>query len=103
MIFDWDVAKSEHNLHSRGFDFVFASQLFGARYLDQLDNRREYGEERHIAIGIVDDICLTVVYTDRVGGDGAQLRRIISARPSNRKERQFYAEAIAEAKAEGQE
>jgi uncharacterized DUF497 family protein len=34
-----------------------------------------------------------VVYTDRAGSDGEIVRRIISARPSNRHERQAFSEA----------
>jgi uncharacterized DUF497 family protein len=73
MTFDWDIATSEHNLRSRGFDFAFASQIFEGRCLAQRDHRWDYGEERHIAIGSIDGICLTVVYTDRVFGMTEQL------------------------------
>ena len=43
-----------------------------------------------VAIGQAEDIHVTVVYTDR-----NLVRRIISARRSNRRERQIYAEATA--------
>jgi len=49
------------------------------------DRRRDYGEERVIAIGEVDGEVLVVVYTDR-----GNTRRIISARRANRKERQLW-------------
>jgi len=46
------------------------------------DDRRDYGEARVRAIGEVDGVVLHVVFTDR--GD---VRRIISARLADRKER----------------
>ncbi len=54
------------------------------------DRRRDYGERRFVAIGIADGFHLTVVFTDRTGMRGRVTRRIISARRSNRRERQAY-------------
>jgi uncharacterized DUF497 family protein len=48
-----------------------------------------------IAIGLAQGIAPTVVFTDRAEV-GEQVRRIISARVSNRHERQAYFEALAE-------
>jgi uncharacterized DUF497 family protein len=87
--FTWDPAKSEANLRERGFDFAFATLVFERPTLERIDDRHDYGELRVIAIGIADGIPLTVVFTDRVEG-GDVLRRIISARVSNRRERKAY-------------
>lgn len=87
----WDPAKSEANLSERGFDFEFATLIFDGPTLERLDNRQDYGESRIIAIGIADGIPLTVVYTDRAEGVDV-IRRIISARVSNRRERKAYRE-----------
>jgi uncharacterized protein len=92
--FDWDATKSDRNLVQRGFDFEFASQVFGTTYVEFDDTRRDYGERRIVALGLADGVPLTVVFTDRVVVDGAVVRRIISARVSNRRERRRYAEAI---------
>ena len=97
MTFDWDATKSDRNLAQRGFDFEFAAQIFVTTYVEFDDTRRDYGERRVVALGIVDEIPLTVVFTDRVAIDGAIVRRLISARLSHRKERRRYAEAIHEA------
>jgi uncharacterized DUF497 family protein len=59
------------------------------------NERRDYGEKRFVAIGLAQGIALTVVYTDRVEA-GTAVRRIISARVSNRRERQAYFEALAQ-------
>ena len=89
MRFDWDPGKSERNLADRGFDFAFATLIFAGPTLERIDTRQDYGEVRRITVGIADGIPLTVVYTDRAEA-GEVVRRIISARVSNRRERQAY-------------
>ena len=95
MRFTWDRRKSTENLRVRGFDFEFASLVFEAPTLERQDQRRDYGESRIIAIGLAQGIAITVVYTDRAE-TGGMVRRIISARLSNRRERQAYFEALAQ-------
>lgn len=94
MRFSWDPAKSEVNWRERGFDFDFASLIFDGPILEREDEREDYGERRVIAVGRADSLELTVVYTDRVDASGRLERRIISARRSNRHERQAYQEAV---------
>lgn len=89
MRFDWDPDKSERNLVDRGFDFAFATVIFAGPTLERIDTRQDYGEVPRITLGIADGIPLTVVYTDRAEA-GEVVRRIISARVSNRRERQAY-------------
>ena len=93
MRFIWDAGKSERNLAERGFDFAFASLIFGGPTLERIDARQDYGEVRRVALGLADGIPLTVVYTDRAEAGGV-VRRIISARVSNRRERQAYAKVF---------
>lgn len=90
MEFVWDPAKSDENLRVRGFDFEFASLIFRGPTLERGDRRREYGEKRFIAVGLAENLELTVVYTDRVQPSQGIERRIISARRSNRRERKAY-------------
>jgi hypothetical protein len=59
--------------------------IFESPTLEWADERRDYGERRMIALGQADGYVLIVVYSDR---DDA--RRIISARPANRKEREKW-------------
>lgn len=93
MRFTWDPAKGDANLDERGFDFEFATLIFDGPTLERLDNRQDYGELRIVAIGIADGIPLTVVYTDRAEGADV-MRRIISARASNRRERKAYRQIL---------
>ena len=91
--FTWDARKSARNLRERGFDFEFATQVFDHRTVERVDTRRDYGERRVIALGVAQDIPLTLVYTDRAEVGGGVTRRIISARKSNGRERQAYKKA----------
>lgn len=92
LAFEWDEHKRQATLRARGLDFVRAARVFEADTLVREDVRRAYGERRFIAIGAVEGDVLTVVYTDRVVPSvrGARVRRIISARPANRRERTQY-------------
>ena len=84
LLFEWD-AKSEQTLQERGFDFDRASRVFQNDVVEEVDDRRDYGELRIRATGKVREDFITVVYTWR--GDR---RRIISARPAKRRERDGY-------------
>lgn len=96
MRFEWDSDKSDANLVDRGFDFAFASLIFEGPTLEKEDRRHGYGELRMLALGVADGLILTVVYTDRTDEAGEPVRRIISARRSNRRERRAYQEATEE-------
>lgn len=85
MEFEWDEAKSERNRIERGLPFRVAAELFDGPVLDGKDDRFDYGERRSVAIGRVGDLIVVCIYTDRDG-----IRRIISIRRANRKERDGY-------------
>ena len=91
MIFEWDEAKSNHNALDRHLPFELAVPLFDQPTLEVIDDRRDYGELRIRALGAVRGVCLVCVYTDR-----ADIRRIISLRLANRKERDEYRAAHPE-------
>ena len=65
--------------------FELAILLFDGPVIAHIDSRREYGEVRIRAIGMVGGVLLHCVYTQR--GD---VRRVISLRYANRKERNGY-------------
>jgi uncharacterized DUF497 family protein len=90
MRFAWDRKKSDANYRERGFDFAFASLIFDGPVLLVEDTRREYGERRFVAIGLADQIHITLVFADCTGPKNDIIRRIISARRSSRKERKLY-------------
>jgi hypothetical protein len=85
MIFDWDSAKSAKNVRERGLPFEIGIAVFDNPTIETTDNRFEYGETRIKAIGIVRGVVLVCIYNDHDG-----VRRIISLRVANRKERNAY-------------
>jgi len=89
MKYVWDRHKNAANIAKHGFDFTDAERVFEEPVIVWVDKRRNYGEERYVAIGSFEGICFTVVFTDRQGE-----RRIISVRRSNRKERHRFSEAF---------
>ncbi len=84
--FEWDEAKAEANLSKHGIGFPDAARVFDdVRRLEWLDDRMDYGEERFITIGVVDDREIVVAYTMR-----GENRRLITARRATRREREAY-------------
>jgi uncharacterized DUF497 family protein len=83
--FEWDQGKSERNLRERGFDFEFVTRIFDGPIIEEEDRRRDYGENRIVATGKTEDGVFVVIYTWR-----GRRRRIISARPASRRERDDY-------------
>ncbi len=88
MEFEWDDAKSARNEAERGLPFSAGREIFSGPIVLFDDNRFDYGERRQVAMGLFKgDVVLVVVFTDRHG-----LRRIISVRKANPRERKFYHE-----------
>lgn len=83
--FEWDAAKIEKNKAERGLPFRLALLLFRSPVLRRVDDRQDYGEVRVKAIGVVEDRTPHCAYTDRGG-----VRRVISLRHANRRERDAY-------------
>ena len=90
--FEWDEAKNKANIGKHGISFETAKRIFERAVLTQRDERRDYGESRHVSIGEVEKAFIVVAYTWREGR-----MRLISARPASQKERQAYDERIRKA------
>jgi uncharacterized DUF497 family protein len=86
MRYIWDARKNRDNIKRRGISFEDAKRIFEGRTLERVDDRFEYGEVRVYAIGLVNGLEITVIYTDR----GEDERRIISAWRSEPHERRFF-------------
>lgn len=82
---EWDENKSDWNVEHRGFGFDFGADIFDRDYVQRESRGQGHGEARFVAIGLVDELIITVVWTPR-----GTKRRIISARPASRKERRIY-------------
>jgi uncharacterized DUF497 family protein len=85
MDFEWDGQKNQSNIEKHGIDFEFAKEIFGDVWLSKLDNRKDYGEDRFLALGLLEKFVLLVVYTQR-----KHKIRLISARRANAEERRIY-------------
>jgi uncharacterized DUF497 family protein len=85
MRIEYDAAKSRRNAALRGIDFADAIELFSGPHVTQPDLRRDYGERRVIAYGLIRGRLHVCVYTLR--GD---VHRIISLRKANRREIDAY-------------
>ena len=84
--FDWDENKRFTNLEKHGIDFYTAYLMLQTNtLLQEIDNRKDYGEPRYRATGRWEDKILVVVYAVN-----DSTIRIISARRANSRERQFY-------------
>ncbi|HZT90166.1 MAG TPA: BrnT family toxin [Stellaceae bacterium] len=86
MRFTWDAAKNLANIRQHAIAFADAVRIFGGPTVERVDDRFEYGEVRTYAIGLVNGLEITVIYTDRDGDE----RHIISAWRAQPHERQYY-------------
>lgn len=91
MMFEWDENKNRLNNRKHGISFEEAGGIFKKRFLAKKDTRKDYGEERFNAYGIVNGKILHVTYVRRGGNI-----RIISARFANHIERRTFRQWLAE-------
>jgi hypothetical protein len=86
MRFTWDARKNRANVERHSIAFEDAVRIFEGPTLEKADDRYDYGETRVYAIGMVNGIELTVIYSDRPANE----RRIISAWKAQKHEREAY-------------
>src|SRR2546426_12753511 len=75
MRYSWDGEKNRRNIALHGIAFEDAKRIFEGPTVERVDDRFDYGEIRVYAVGLVDGLEITLVYTERDNGE----RRIISA------------------------
>lgn len=86
--FQWDDTKAAENYAAHGVRFEAAREVFHDPFaLEWLDDREDYGEDRYILLGMVENRLLYVAYTMR----GEKIR-LISARGAEPQERRQYHE-----------
>jgi uncharacterized DUF497 family protein len=86
MQFEWDEQKNLANIRKHHFSFVDAWEILDAPMLVDLDDGRDYGEDRWIGIGMLQSRVVVVVYTE----PDEDTTRIISLRKALNHERQAY-------------
>lgn len=88
----WDEEKRESNLAKHGLDFADAEAVFrGAVFIFE-DKRGAYGEQRFVALGMLREIVVVVVFAETE----EELIRIISMRKAIRNEQQVYFERLSD-------
>jgi len=85
MEYEWDLNKNRLNIEKHAINFDDAVRIFERPTLEKNDHRQDYGEDRIIAVGLLANKEVVVVYTVR-----GKKRRIISARRANQDERTAY-------------
>ncbi|SPH27608.1 hypothetical protein ASD8599_04074 [Ascidiaceihabitans donghaensis] len=85
MSFEWNEEKRQETLKTRGIDLLYAALIFEGQTLTKIDNRKDYGEVRHISLGLVDDTPYIVIHTQR-----GENTRIISAWKGGRRHYDTY-------------
>ena len=86
MRYSWDEEKNRRNIALDGIAFEDAKRIFEGPTVERVDDRFDYGETRVYAIGLVNGLEITVVYSDREDDE----RRIISAWRAEPHERRRY-------------
>ena len=89
MRFTWDEAKRQSNLRKHGYDFADAHRVFASEVLLSEDGRNDYGEQRKIALGVLDTVIVAIVHIE-----SDETIRIISMRKGDKDETNLYFEQI---------
>jgi len=93
MKFEWDDEKNKINkinIRKHRVDFADVVQVFTGPIYISYDTRRDYGEDRAVAIGLLHGNAVVVVYVER----NKDTIRIISARKATRNERHTFENEI---------
>jgi uncharacterized DUF497 family protein len=91
MEFQWDEAKRKANLHRHGIDFVGIEKVFEDKTVTILDDRFDYGEERFVTFGLLDDRVVAIAHKE-----ADEVIRIISVRKATKHEESSYFKEIAD-------
>jgi len=86
---EWDEKKNRSNQEKHGLNFEDAARVFEDLCVTNRDTRFDYGEQRFISYGLLDERLVVIAHTRR--GDK---RRIISMRKANDREKETYQERL---------
>ncbi len=84
MQFFWYEEKRLHNLKKHGLDFNLACRVFAGPTFTFEDIRFEYGEQRFVTIGLLENV-VVIVHTET-----DEEIRIISMRGATKNEQKLY-------------
>jgi uncharacterized DUF497 family protein len=89
MKIEFDPEKNAKNIKERNINFEIVNDFELNTAKIWLDNRKDYGEERYIALGYIKKRLYSLVFTVR----GTNLR-VISLRKANKREVKYYEKQI---------
>ena len=85
----FDPAKNLRNIEERGLSFELVRGFDFETAIFAVDSRRDYGETRLRALGLLDDRLHALVFVEEATGI-----RIVSFRKANKREVQHYEKSI---------
>lgn len=85
MTIEFDPDKDVANVRKHGISLASAEEMDWNDLLIEADSRYDYGEDRYLAYGVLNNRVYAMVFTKRPFGP-----RIISLRKANRRERKKY-------------
>ena len=88
----WDPEKRQKNLANHGLDFADAHAVFRGVVFSFEDKRRSYGEQRLVALGMLEDVVVAIAFTE----PDDDLLRIISMRKATRNEQRIYFKKLSD-------
>lgn len=86
MKFIWDRRKNEANIKKHELDFADAYKVFESPMLVGVDDGEDYGEDRWIGVGLMENRVVVIVFTE----PDEDTIRIISFRKATTEERNNY-------------
>lgn len=91
MNFEWDEAKRLANIRKHELDFKDAAKIFQGLVVTIADERKNYGEERFVTLGMLNTIVIYIAHTER-----ANRIRIISMRKATKNETSYYFDQVGD-------
>jgi len=85
MRFSWHESKRQTTLKKRGLDFAHAEQIFLGPTFTFEDDRRDYGEQRWVTLGLLREKVVVIVHTET-----EDEIRVISMREADKDEQLLF-------------
>lgn len=85
MRFTWHEQKRQRTLNQRQLDFAYAEQIFAGPTFTFEDDRKDYGEQRWVTLGLLQATVVVIVHTER-----KDEIHIISMRKADRDEQHLF-------------
>ncbi len=85
----WDNEKNILNIKKHGLHFEDSVYVLNSETVTFIDDRVDYGEERYITLGNLEERLVVLIHTNRNG-----FIRIISMRKANEREQKIYYERL---------